>query len=455
MSAEFSDIPSPTKQELQLAYRVASRSRALEERIINLVRSGEVKFAIWGAGEEIHGTATALALSKFVDSSNFGIVPHYRSGSLCSMWCELNGYKGFSDAVFRQQLSKDTDPMSRGRQMVYHLDISEVGILPVQSPVGMQLGKAVGYAKGFQVKGIHNAITVGIIGDGTSAEGDLHDAMNAASVWSTPTIIMVTDNEVAISTTPDDGRGIKNFKSYAEGFGFKHMSCDGADFWDTYNTMYRAAQYVQSEQKPLFLHVVNLPRLNAHSSAADYKFDLEQHDPLLDFGHALVKMGVLEQADIVTRIQGSGQDYFRHHELGNIMGTENEYLTALETQVRKEPEPPTESIFEHIRAPFPAVSEPEFESRQTNITYGGAIRAAIDNIITHHGGVMWGQDVAKLGGVMQASAGLLEKHPDRISDAPLNEPLIMGTACGAGLHGDLVALPEIQFGDYALNAFLQ
>ena len=57
----------------------------------------------------------------------------------------------------------------------------------------MQLGKAVGYAKGYR-QGVNDAITVGIIGDGTSAEGDLHDAMNAASVWSTPTIIMITDN---------------------------------------------------------------------------------------------------------------------------------------------------------------------------------------------------------------------------------------------------------------------
>ena len=45
---------------------MASRSLALEERIINLVRTGEVKFTIWGAGEEIHGTATALALSKYL-----------------------------------------------------------------------------------------------------------------------------------------------------------------------------------------------------------------------------------------------------------------------------------------------------------------------------------------------------------------------------------------------------
>ena len=194
------EIPQPSEAELRQAYRVAVRSRGLEERIIKLVRTGEVKFAIWGAGEEVHGVATSLAMSRFVGPSNFGLIPHYRSGALCSMWCELNGYEGFSLAVLRQQLSRDTDPTSRGRQMVYHLTIREVGILPVQSPVGMQLGKAVGYAKGYQTKGINNAITIGIVGDGTTAEGDMHDAMNAASVWSTPTIIMVTDNEIAIST---------------------------------------------------------------------------------------------------------------------------------------------------------------------------------------------------------------------------------------------------------------
>ena len=131
------------------------------------------------------------------------------------------------------------------------------------------------------------------------------------------------------------------------------------------------------------------------------------------------------------------------------MGAEHAYFAQLQEAVRLEPEPPIESIHEHIRAPFPVVSEVQTDDRVTN-TYGGAIRASLDNVIRNHGGVMWGQDVAKLGGV----AGLrriVRQAPGKIEDAPLNEPLIMGTACGAALHDDLVA--EIQFGDYALNAF--
>ena len=62
-----------------------------------------------------------------------------------------------------------------------------------------------------------------------------------------------------------------------------------------------------------------------------------------------------------------------------------------------------------------------------------------------------GQDVEKLGGVMQASAGLKLKHPEKVTDAPLNEPLIVGTSTGLALHQGMMALPEIQFGDYSLN----
>ena len=49
------------------------------------------------------------------------------------------------------------------------------------------------------------------------------------------------------------------------------------------------------------------------------------------------------------------------------------------------------------------------------------------------------------------SAGLREKYPDRVRDAPINEPMIVGTATGAAMHPELVLLPEVQFGDYTLN----
>jgi 2-oxoisovalerate dehydrogenase E1 component len=452
------DAPRPagtglTADELRHAYRVAARSRATEEHIVRLVTRGEVKFAIWGPGEEIHGTATALALSRVLSPENFGFVAHYRSGALCQLWCELNGVDDFALKLLRQQFSRGTDEMSGGRQMVYHLNLPQVGILPVQSPVGMQLGKACGYALGWRLKGRTDGVALGIVGDGTTAEGDMHDAMNAASVWSLPVILMVTDNGVAISTQPHEGRGIKDFRSYADGFGIRHFTCDGRDFWDVYETTLEVAIYVRDEQKPALLHVRNLPRFNGHSSAADVTFDLGQDDPLIQFGARLVEMGVLQAGDPMTRTAGSGRDFFAHHDLGRVMSGEDEVIRGLIEQVKAEPPPDPSTVLEHIWAPFPAAPETAPGPGQTNITYAGAIRSALDKLISRRNGFITGQDVGRLGGVMTATAGLKTKYPDHVVDSPLNEPLILGVATGLGLHDGLMALPEIQFGDYSLNAF--
>ncbi len=449
------EVPAPSADELREAYRVATHSRSAEERIVRLVSRGEVKFAIFGPGEEVHGTATALALSKVTGPGKFGFVPHYRSGSLCSMWCTLNGKDDFTLEMLRQQFSKATDRMSRGRQMVYHLSMPEVGILPVQSPVGMQLGKAAGWSLGLRHKGIDDGLAMAVIGDGSTAEGDMHDAMGAAGVWSLPLIIIVTDNNIAISTTPDEGRTIKDFESYARGYGVDFASCDGRDFMDVYNTTYRVARTVRDEQRPFLLYVHDLPRFNGHSSAADVTFDLSQDDPLLRFGQELVQKGIVQDADIMRRKEGSGRDFFAHHELGAVMAREDEAIAAIFDQVRAEPDPDTslESIVAHSYAPFPVVAEPTPGGDSTHISYAGAIRSAIDKLIRRQNAWMVGQDVAKLGGVMQASAGIHALHPTKCVDSPLNEPLLLGTATGLSLHDGLMALPEIQFGDYSLNAF--
>jgi len=442
----------PTNDELVHAYRVAIRSRTTEEYIVRLVSRGEVKFAIWGPGEEVHGVATALALSRVLSPDNFGFVPHYRSGALVSMWLELNGHDTFALDLMRQQFSKATDSLSGGRQMVNHQHYPNHGVLPVQSPVGMQLGKAAGYAKGYKLLGRTDGVAMAIVGDGTTAEGDMHDAMNAASVWDLPLIVMVTDNNIAISTTPEEGRGIKDWAAYARAFGLEHFECDARDFEDVYNTTLALAGHVKDNQTGVILHVRDMPRFNGHSSAADVTFDLSQEDPLVNWGEKLVENGVLEEADTLRRKEGEGRDFFAHHEVGRIMEEEIDNIKSIISQVRSEPEPDPESIFEHIYAPFPTVEETVAEG-ETNITYAAAIRSALDHIIRDHNGVVVGQDVGSLGGVMTATAGLKAKHPDRVINAPLNEPLIVGTAMGASLHEGLTMLPEVQFGDYVYNAF--
>ena len=63
-------------EELRLAYTMAVRSRSVEEHIVRLASRGDVKFAIWGPGEEIHGTATASINATRQIAWLINIVPH-------------------------------------------------------------------------------------------------------------------------------------------------------------------------------------------------------------------------------------------------------------------------------------------------------------------------------------------------------------------------------------------
>ena len=450
--ARLDDHPTLTPERMQMAYREACLARFHVERVVQECLKGIVKFAIWGPGEEIHGTASALAYEDVVDPDRFAICGHYRSASLLGMWSRLRGYQDFHLDHMRQQLSKSTDPWSGGRQMTAHFNDMRHNTLPVQSALGMQIAKSIGYAQGYKVKGIDDAVVVSIIGDGTTAEDDLHEGMNGASILELPWLLTITDNQIAISVKPEDGRGIRDFEAYARAFGFEYFTCDGNDFLEVYAVTRAATEYCRKNQRPALLWVRNLSRLNDHSSAADVTFKFDQFDPLLDFGQALVERGILAPTDIIRRKEGASKDYFARHDLGTIAAKADAYIVQTMEICEGEPEPTYESAFEDIRDPYPVVTEPPTEGRSTVVSINGALRAALRDILRVNPMTwVYGQDVGVKGGVMQATRGLIEEFPRQVRDAPINEPLIMGSAVGFALHEGATALPEIQFSDYSLN----
>lgn len=450
---ELSRFPGLTPELLRTAYREMLLARCHVERVVQECAKGTIKFAIWGSGEELHGAAEALAYHEVVNPEAFGICAHYRSAGLLAMWSRLRGYEDFHLDHMRQQLCKSTDPWTGGRLMTAHFNDLRFNTLPVQSALGMQLGKAVGYAHGLRRKGHTDGLVVAVIGDGTTAESDMHEGMTGASILRLPVLVTVTDNNVAISVRPEDGRGIKSFEAYARAFDFAYFECDGNDFLGVYETARKAAEYCVRNQAPALMWVKNLSRLNNHSSAADFTFEFDSYDPLLDFGEALVQAGILEPYEILRR-NGitEGKDYFRRHDWGTIAKQADDYVIDTMAVCASEPDPTYEEMLTDIRAPFPAVVEAPPENRPTAISINGAIRSALQAILRDNPMTwVYGQDVAKKGGVMVATKGLYERFPEQIRDAPINEPLIIGSAFGFALHKGATAIPEIQFSDYSLN----
>src|SRR2546427_9095514 len=69
--------------------------------------------------------------------------------------------------------------------------------------------------------------------------------------------------------------------------------------------------------------------------------------------------------------------------------------------------------------------------------------------------LVFGQDVARNGGVFRATDGLLDRYgPKRVVDTPLSEGVIIGTAVGLAAEG-FVPVPEIQFLGFSWQAFHQ
>jgi pyruvate/2-oxoglutarate/acetoin dehydrogenase E1 component len=82
------------------------------------------------------------------------------------------------------------------------------------------------------------------------------------------------------------------------------------------------------------------------------------------------------------------------------------------------------------------------------IEFRHAIRAALDEELARDPRVfLFGEDVAKAGGVFAVTPGLHETHGDRVFDTPISELALMGAAYGSAVAG-LRPVLEIMFGDF-------
>jgi pyruvate dehydrogenase E1 component beta subunit len=90
------------------------------------------------------------------------------------------------------------------------------------------------------------------------------------------------------------------------------------------------------------------------------------------------------------------------------------------------------------------------------VTMAGALNAALADALEADDRVLvFGEDVAALGGVFRVTDGLLERFGDeRVFDTPLAEAGIVGTAIGMAMNG-LVPVVEMQFDAFAYPAFEQ
>jgi 2-oxoisovalerate dehydrogenase E1 component alpha subunit len=283
---------SLTDEDLVAMYRMVALARAVDERMWVLNRAGRIPFVISGQGHEGAQVGVTWAFRKGHD----WIAPFYRSIAMCLTF-------GMSARdIMLAQYAKATDPSSGGRQMPGHYGDRRHNLLSVSSPVATQILHAVGIALAAKIRGT-GQVALAAMGEGSSNQGDVHEALNFAAIHKLPFVFLVENNGYAISVPAAMEVSVPDVAMRASGYGIPGVVVDGSDVLACYAAARTAVERARAGEGPSLIEA-KVTRLTAHSSddqQTRYRSEQElaaerARDPLPRFRDQLREGGVLTDA---------------------------------------------------------------------------------------------------------------------------------------------------------------
>ena len=439
-------------------FDVMAGSRHLDLAARWLRSQGRGYYTIGSSGHEANA-AVAAALRP-TDPA----LLHYRSGGFFLARAALvDGGDALRD-VLLGVVAATAEPIAGGRHKVFGRH--DLHIIPQTSTIASHLPRAVGVAfsiaraRKLGVPGPwpDDAVVVGSFGDASvnhsTAVGAINTALHAAyQGLPMPLLFVCEDNGIGISVkTPRDWIE----RSYRDRAGLRYFTADGSDLPATFDAAVAAADWVRTQRRPAFLHLRTV-RLMGHAGsdyepayrtpqeiAADY-----DRDPVLCTARLLVEQGVLTPAEVLDRYEAiraqvleTASEVADAAQLGDAQAVMAPLRDALDEAAAAAPP----SLVASVRAGGRAGGD-------ENLTVALAINRALHDILDRYPEAMvFGEDVARKGGVYGVTRGLLAATSSaRVFDTLLDEQAILGLALGAGISG-LLPIPEIQYLAYFHNA---
>ena len=422
------------------AYRSALAARLIDSKILILLRQGKVFFHIGCSGHEVAQVAVALAMKPGSDWA----YPYYRDLGFSLQF----GYT--IEEIMLEALHRKGGPSSNGFAMPFHYGHRKWRIVAQSSPTGTQYLQAVGTAMGAVKDGTDEVVYVSS-GEGSTSEGEFHEAVNWAARGKFPVIFLIQNNRYAISVPVRDQLAGESVSGMIKGYGgLNRYHVDGCDFAQIYGAAFDAVARARRGEGPGLIEADTV-RLLAHSSSDDQRKyreprDLEEdarRDPIPRLERLLQEKGILSAGDC-ARIKSELQSR----------------IDAAAEWAETRPLPDTAELETHVYAPAapPADAPPPPAQNGPSLVMVDAINHALaEEMALNPKMLIYGEDVAgKKGGVFTATRGLTDRFgPERVFNSPLAEASIVGTAFGLAVRGDYKPVVEIQFGDYVWPAFMQ
>ena len=422
--------PQYTNDDLKNFYHYLVLPRLVEEKMLILLRQGKISKWFSGMGQEAVSVGITLAL----DNDEYVLPLHSnlsvfttRNIDLFRLFCQFQGkFDGFT----------------KGRDRSFHFGSKQHSIIGMISHLGPQMGVALGVALANKLKN-NNKVAVVFSGDGGASEGDFHEALNVASVWSLPIIFVVENNGYGLSTPSNEQFNCKSFKDKGVGYGMKAHSIDGNNFFDVFEKVKKIKEKIHKDGKPHLLECLTF-RVRGHEESSGTKYVPESemkkwksYDPIKNFRKFLFENTKIDTSHLEKIENDIRAEIDKSWNLAESSSFSNSTI---------------EDELSDVYQKHDFIKKDKIKTKE--LRFIDAISEAIDLSMSKHKNlIIMGQDIAEYGGVFKVTEGLVNKYgKDRVRNTPLCESVILSSALGLSVCG-FKSIVEMQFADFVSTGF--
>ena len=270
------DFPWVEEEEYRELYRQMMIARKFDEKAFSLQRRGDISTYAPHKGQEAAQIGAMFALGK-----EDWMVPSFReTAAFIARGAPL-------DQIFLRWMGD-----ANGQA-----ELSELNTLPVAIPVGTQNQHLAGIGMAMEKKDDDKAV-LGFTGDGSTSQGDFHEALNFSGVYSAHSIFFVQNNQYAISMPRERQTKSETIAQKGLAHGVDGIQVDGNDILAVIKAVEEALEKARNGE-PVLIEAVTY-RLEDHTTSDDstrYRDEEEveewkEKDPLKRFREYLKEHGI-------------------------------------------------------------------------------------------------------------------------------------------------------------------
>ncbi|WP_313113473.1 alpha-ketoacid dehydrogenase subunit alpha/beta [Aequorivita sediminis] len=412
-------------------YRAMLKPRTIEEKMLILLRQGKISKWFSGIGQE----AISIGVTSVLEKDEYILPMHRNLGVFTTREIPLH-------RLFSQWQGK-ANGFTKGRDRSFHFGTQEFHIIGMISHLGPQFGVADGIGLANKLKG-NNKVCAVFSGEGGMSEGDIHEALNVASVWQLPVLFCVENNGYGLSTPTNEQYNCKNIADRGVGYGMESHIIEGNNILEVYTTLKSVVEDMRINPRPVLLEFKTF-RMRGHEEASGTKYvpselieKWEDRDPLVNFENYLLAESILTE----EKIKEFKDEFKREID-------ENLEIAFAEPVIEFSETNELNDVYKSFN--YQEVRE---NIEKENIRLIDAISQGLKQSMERHDNlVIMGQDVAEYGGVFKITDGFVEQFgKDRVRNTPICESAIVSAGMGLSING-YKAVVEMQFADFVSSGF--